>query len=67
MLAKRPKHVNVVLTGRNAPQEIVDAADLVSEVQEIKHYSIPASEQEQAWNFKTHSSEQRIPLPLALL
>ncbi|NMB42084.1 MAG: cob(I)yrinic acid a,c-diamide adenosyltransferase [Firmicutes bacterium] len=38
MLAKRPKHVNVVLTGRNAPQEIVAAADLVSEVREIKHY-----------------------------
>jgi len=37
MLAERPPQVDVVLTGRNAPQEIIDAADLVSEVREIKH------------------------------
>ncbi|NLJ56232.1 MAG: cob(I)yrinic acid a,c-diamide adenosyltransferase [Firmicutes bacterium] len=36
-LAARPKHVNVVLTGRHAAKEIIDFADLVSEVQEIKH------------------------------
>ena len=36
-LAARPGHVNVVLTGRNAPEEIIDFADLVSEVREIKH------------------------------
>jgi cob(I)alamin adenosyltransferase len=38
MLANRPEQVDVVLTGRNAPAEIIDAADLVSEVQEVKHY-----------------------------
>jgi cob(I)alamin adenosyltransferase len=38
MLSLRPEHVDVVLTGRNAPEEIVNIADLVSEVQEIKHY-----------------------------
>lgn len=38
MLSERPPHVDVVLTGRNAPQEIVDAADMVSEVKEIKHH-----------------------------
>ncbi|MBT9172191.1 MAG: Cob(I)yrinic acid a,c-diamide adenosyltransferase [Syntrophomonadaceae bacterium] len=38
MLAERPAEVDVVLTGRNAPQEIIDAADLVSEVREIKHH-----------------------------
>ncbi len=37
MLRMRPGHVNVVLTGRYAPEEIVDFADLVSEVKEIKH------------------------------
>jgi cob(I)alamin adenosyltransferase len=37
MLTERPAQVDVVLTGRNAPQEIIDAADLVSEVREIKH------------------------------
>ncbi len=38
MLAERPEHVDVVLTGRNAPEEIINVADLVSEVQEVKHY-----------------------------
>ncbi|MBS3982376.1 MAG: cob(I)yrinic acid a,c-diamide adenosyltransferase, partial [Dethiobacter sp.] len=38
LLSERPPHVDVVLTGRSAPQEIVDAADMVSEVNEIKHH-----------------------------
>ncbi|MBT9165919.1 MAG: Cob(I)yrinic acid a,c-diamide adenosyltransferase [Chloroflexi bacterium] len=37
MLEERLAQADVVLTGRNAPQEIIDAADLVSEVREIKH------------------------------
>ncbi|MFP3985690.1 MAG: cob(I)yrinic acid a,c-diamide adenosyltransferase [Candidatus Bathyarchaeia archaeon] len=37
-LAKtKPKHVELVLTGRNALPEIVDTADLVTEMKEIKH------------------------------
>lgn len=28
----------LVLTGRNAPKEIIEAADLVSEVKKVKHY-----------------------------
>jgi cob(I)alamin adenosyltransferase len=36
-LAQRPPHVHVVLTGRNAPQELVDFADLVTEMREVKH------------------------------
>jgi cob(I)alamin adenosyltransferase len=38
MLRQRPPQTDIVLTGRNAPSEIVDAADLVSEVREIKHH-----------------------------
>lgn len=38
MLDDRPPHVDIVLTGRNAPQEIMERADLVSEVREIKHH-----------------------------
>ena len=34
----RPPRVELVLTGRNAAQEVKDAADLVSEMLEIKHY-----------------------------
>jgi cob(I)alamin adenosyltransferase len=38
MLSERPEHVDVVLTGRNAPEEIINIADLVSEVKEVKHH-----------------------------
>lgn len=34
---RRPRHVHMVLTGRNAAPEIVKAADLVTEMKEIKH------------------------------
>ena len=34
----RAEHVEVVITGRYAPQELIDAADLVTEMKEIKHY-----------------------------
>jgi cob(I)alamin adenosyltransferase len=33
----RPEHVNVVLTGRDAPPALVDAADTVTEMREVKH------------------------------
>ena len=36
-LARRPKEMHVVVTGRNASQGLVDAADLVTEMREIKH------------------------------
>jgi cob(I)alamin adenosyltransferase len=38
LINRRPKSVELVLTGRYAPQEIIEAADLVSEMREIKHY-----------------------------
>ncbi|NIQ95607.1 MAG: cob(I)yrinic acid a,c-diamide adenosyltransferase [Desulfuromonadales bacterium] len=38
LIAARPPQVELVLTGRNAPSPIIDAADLVSEVREVKHY-----------------------------
>jgi len=34
----KPERVEVVLTGRRAPQELVDRADLVTEMREVKHY-----------------------------
>jgi cob(I)alamin adenosyltransferase len=37
-LDERPAHVEVVLTGRRAPQELVERADLVTEMREVKHY-----------------------------
>jgi cob(I)alamin adenosyltransferase len=37
VLANRPGHQHVVITGRDAPQSLVDAADLVVEMTKIKH------------------------------
>ena len=37
-IEKRPPGVELVLTGRNAPEGIRDAADLVSECKMVKHY-----------------------------
>ncbi|MDD5348314.1 MAG: cob(I)yrinic acid a,c-diamide adenosyltransferase [Candidatus Omnitrophica bacterium] len=33
-----PKNMELVLTGRHAPKEIVACADLVSEIKAVKHY-----------------------------
>ena len=38
LLRNRPENVEVVFTGRHAPQEVIDAADLVTEMVEVKHY-----------------------------
>ena len=37
LLRTKPEHVEIVLTGRNAPEEIMEMADLVSHVKEVKH------------------------------
>jgi len=34
----KPDGMELVLTGRGAPREIIEAADLVTEMREIKHY-----------------------------
>lgn len=38
VLDLKPEGTEVILTGRYAPKEIIDRADLVTEMQEIKHY-----------------------------
>jgi len=37
LLKNKPAHVELVLTGRYAPKEIIENADLVTEMKEIKH------------------------------
>lgn len=37
-IVHRAPHVEVVITGRNAPQELIDLADVVTFMQEVKHY-----------------------------
>ncbi len=36
-LRARPEHVHVILTGRGAPQPLIDLADTVSEIKAVKH------------------------------
>ena len=36
-LEHRPSGVHVVITGRDAPQELIDFADIVTEMKEVKH------------------------------
>jgi len=37
LIKNKPKHVELILTGRYAPNEIIEAADLVTEMKEVKH------------------------------
>jgi len=38
LLDERPDNVEVVLTGRRAPQQFIDRAHLVTEMRSVKHY-----------------------------
>ena len=47
LLDAKPPSLHLILTGRNAPQALIDRADLVTEMREIKHpwqRKIPAQE-----------------------
>jgi len=37
LIKNKPKHVELILTGRYASKEIIEAADLVTEMKEVKH------------------------------
>ncbi len=36
-IAGRPSHVNIIVTGRDAPAELIELADTVTEMREVKH------------------------------
>ena len=38
VISNKPKFVEIILTGRDAPKEIIEIADLVTEMIEVKHY-----------------------------
>jgi len=38
LLSRKSANCELVLTGRNAPQEFIDAADLVTDMNLVKHY-----------------------------
>ena len=38
ILQNRPENIEVIITGRKAPEKLIEFADLVTEMKEIKHY-----------------------------
>jgi len=38
VLKQKPEETEIIITGRRAPPELIEAADLVTEMLEIKHY-----------------------------
>ncbi len=38
VIKRKPDGMELVLTGRGAPQELIEVADLVTEMREVKHY-----------------------------
>jgi cob(I)alamin adenosyltransferase len=38
IIETKPKHVEIIITGRNAKKEIIDMADLVTNMRKVKHY-----------------------------
>ena len=46
-MKRKPANMELILTGRNIPEELFELADLVTEMKEIKHYykaDVPARE-----------------------
>ncbi|HDI01001.1 MAG TPA: cob(I)yrinic acid a,c-diamide adenosyltransferase [Candidatus Bathyarchaeota archaeon] len=37
LIRERPRHVELILTGRKAPEALIEVADLVTEMREVKH------------------------------
>ncbi len=47
LIEEKPENVELIMTGRRAPQKFIDLADLVTEMKEVKHYyqkGVPARE-----------------------
>ncbi len=47
LIKRKPEEMELILTGRNMPEELFELADLVTEMREIKHYyskGVPARE-----------------------
>jgi cob(I)alamin adenosyltransferase len=38
LLKSKPEQVEIIITGRNAPPELIEIAHLVTEMKEVKHY-----------------------------
>jgi len=38
LIRNKPARTELIITGRKAPKRVIDAADLVTEMKEIKHY-----------------------------
>ena len=43
LIKGKPKNMELILTGRDMPKEILECADLVTEMREVKHPYAPVS------------------------
>jgi len=37
-IKQKPENIELILTGRYCPEELIELADLVTEMKEVKHY-----------------------------
>ena len=51
LVAKRPPGMEVILTGRYAPTEFLEVADLVTEMKEVKHHYAAGKEMREGIEF----------------
>lgn len=51
ILESRPKTLELVLTGRNAPQALLDKADLITEMKAVRHYFTSGSQAREGIEF----------------
>ncbi len=40
IIKKKPEEIELIITGRDADENLIEAADLVTEMREVKHYHI---------------------------
>lgn len=38
LIESKPRNMEIIMTGRNVPESVINKADLVTEMKEIKHY-----------------------------
>lgn len=70
LLEKRNKEIEVILTGRMAAKKIIEYADLVTEMKEIKHYykkGITARKGIEMWKYPPQINGKYKSLPINLI
>ena len=59
-LEKKPKELEIVLTGRNPDEKLVELADYVSEIKKVKHPFVRESTREKGLNIDEGNRKNKI-------